>query len=89
MKFSNLSPSPPEIYTNIKSKNFKEIENFEDYSFREYKYIHPIKSNFPMAPNKVTVDIKDKFYWISPFELFIEKDLFYSKIPMSDVFQHR
>lgn len=40
----------------------------------------------PFLPKTCVVEIKEKYYWISDKEIYIDKELFVSKAPMSDNF---
>ena len=61
------------------------MANFEDYSFREYRFIHPLEK-MPFAPKECQCDMKDKIFWISDKEFVMEREGFVSKAPYSDTF---
>lgn len=89
--FGAFSPPPPKSYADLDSDDLSgaDIECFQDYSLREYKLIHPVKEKIPFGPKVSHCEFKEKYYWITPEEFFIEKEVFISKIPYADYFSVR
>ncbi|KAL4504287.1 hypothetical protein ABPG72_021125 [Tetrahymena utriculariae] len=89
MYFGKFSPPPPVWYANLESVDTNSVYNSEDYSLREYKYIHPVREKIPFGPKVSHCQNKEKYYWISEDEFIIEKEVFLSKIPYCDYFTVR
>ncbi|KAL4459330.1 hypothetical protein ABPG74_017943 [Tetrahymena malaccensis] len=89
MHFGKFSPPPPEWYANLESVDINSVFNSEDYSLREYKYVHPVREKIPFGPKVSYCQNKEKYYWISEDEFIIEKEVFLSKIPYCDYFTVR
>ncbi|EAR96189.2 GRAM domain protein (macronuclear) [Tetrahymena thermophila SB210] len=89
MHFGKFSPPPPEWYANLESVDCNSVLNSEDYSLREYKYVHPVREKIPFGPKVSHCQNKEKYYWISEDEFIMEKEVYLSKIPYCDYFTVR
>jgi VAD1 Analog of StAR-related lipid transfer domain len=73
----------------IDCDDYSSLEAFEDYSLREFKFVHPLKEKIPFGPKVSHIDCKEKYFWISPEEFYLEKEVFVSKVPYCDYFTVR
>ncbi|KAL4495526.1 hypothetical protein ABPG72_020267 [Tetrahymena utriculariae] len=89
MHFGKFSPPPPVWYANLESVDTNSVYNSENYSLREYKYVHPVREKVPFAPKVSHCQNKEKYFWINEDEFIIEKEVFLSKIPYCDYFTVR
>lgn len=91
--FNKFSIAPPRCFLDLdcSAKDAAaSVESFsEDYSYREYKVVHPIKEKIPFGPKVSYCEFKEKYFWISPEEFYMEKEVFVSKIPYADYFSVR
>lgn len=79
----------PAYFSSLDSTDEESIRNYEDYSFREYKFVHPVKEKIPFGPKVSHCQVREKFFWVSPEEINIEREITVSKIPYADYFTVR
>lgn len=71
--FSDIYPDPPQFYSDLFSKEVKQILNCPDYSERTLEFTHYGKS--ALSPSKTKCLIKEKIYFLTPYEFIIVKDI--------------